>query len=146
MHLFSKQYLAASSGIVGASGPAAAGFGLAAEILRPGAVAVAFFGEGTMNQGMMMESINLAAAWNLPVLFVASVSAIIGIFFMRYDLVVVGFLVPHFHGMGVVDLPHLYSYIPSMHEILITLGGIGLCVLGFLMGERLFRGHLSEDH
>ncbi|MBU0482559.1 MAG: polysulfide reductase NrfD [Proteobacteria bacterium] len=83
---------------------------------------------------------------NLPVLFVASVSAIIGIFFMRYDLVVVGFLVPHFHGMGVVDLPHLFSYIPSMHEILITLGGIGLCVMGFLMGERLFRGHLSEDH
>jgi molybdopterin-containing oxidoreductase family membrane subunit len=83
---------------------------------------------------------------NLPVLFVASMSAIVGIFFMRYDLVVVGFLVPHFHGMGVVDQPHLFSYIPSMHEILITLGGIGLLVMGFLMGERLFRGHLSEDH
>jgi len=70
MHLFSKELLAASSGIVGASGPTAAGFALAARYLRPGKIAVAFFGEGAMNQGMLMESMNLAAAWNLPVLFV----------------------------------------------------------------------------
>ncbi len=70
MHLFSKEHLAASSGIVGAAGPAAAGFGLAANHLRPGSVSVAFFGDGAMNQGMLMESMNLAAAWKLPVLFV----------------------------------------------------------------------------
>jgi acetoin:2,6-dichlorophenolindophenol oxidoreductase subunit alpha len=70
MHLFSKRHLAASSGIVGAEGPAAVGFALAAHYLHPGAVAVAFFGEGAMNQGMLLESMNLAAAWNLPVLFV----------------------------------------------------------------------------
>ncbi len=70
MHLFSKEYLAASSGIVGAEGPTAAGFALAAQVLRPGAVAVAFFGDGAMNQGMLLESMNLASAWNLPVLFV----------------------------------------------------------------------------
>jgi pyruvate dehydrogenase E1 component alpha subunit len=70
MHLFSKEHLAAASGIVGAAGPAAAGFALAAQHLRPGAVAVAFFGEGAMNQGMVMESMNLAAAWSLPVVFV----------------------------------------------------------------------------
>ena len=70
MHLFSKEHLVASSGIVGASGPAAAGFALAAQHLRPGTIAVAFFGEGAMNQGMLMESMNLASAWKLPVLFV----------------------------------------------------------------------------
>jgi TPP-dependent pyruvate/acetoin dehydrogenase alpha subunit len=70
MHLFSKEHLAASSGIVGASGPTAAGFALAAQHLRPGKVAVAFFGEGAANQGMLMESMNLAAAWKLPVIFV----------------------------------------------------------------------------
>jgi acetoin:2,6-dichlorophenolindophenol oxidoreductase subunit alpha len=70
MHLFAPDHLAASSGIVGATGPAAAGFGLAAERLRPGSIAVAFFGEGAMNQGMMMEALNLAAVWRLPVLFV----------------------------------------------------------------------------
>jgi pyruvate dehydrogenase E1 component alpha subunit len=70
MHLFSKEHLTASSGIVGAAGPAAAGFALAAQYLRPEAIAVAFFGDGAVNQGMLMESMNLASAWNLPVLFV----------------------------------------------------------------------------
>jgi acetoin:2,6-dichlorophenolindophenol oxidoreductase subunit alpha len=70
MHLFSKEHLAASSGIVGAAGPTAAGFGIAAQYLHPGAIAVSFFGEGAMNQGMLLESMNLASAWKLPVLFV----------------------------------------------------------------------------
>jgi pyruvate dehydrogenase E1 component alpha subunit len=70
MHLFSKEHLAASSGIVGAAGPAATGFALAAQTLNAGAISVACFGDGAMNQGMLMESINLAAVWNLPVLFV----------------------------------------------------------------------------
>lgn len=70
MHLFSQEFLAASSGIVGAAGPAALGFALAAEYLRPGSVAVAFFGEGASNQGMLLEALNLAAVWQLPVLFV----------------------------------------------------------------------------
>jgi pyruvate dehydrogenase E1 component alpha subunit len=70
MHLFSKEHLSASSGIVGTVGPTAAGFALAAEYLRPGAVAVALFGDGAMNQGMLMESMSLSSVWNLPVLFV----------------------------------------------------------------------------
>jgi pyruvate dehydrogenase E1 component alpha subunit len=70
MHLFSKEHLAASSGIVGAAGPAAAGFALANRYLRPGKVALAFFGEGAMNQGMLLESMNLAVVWRLPVVFI----------------------------------------------------------------------------
>jgi pyruvate dehydrogenase E1 component alpha subunit len=70
MHMFSKEHLTASSGIVGAAGPTAAGFALAAQYLRPEAIAVAFFGDGAVNQGMLMESLNLASVWNLPVLFV----------------------------------------------------------------------------
>ncbi len=70
MHLLSRAHLAASSGIVGASGPLACGFALAHQRLRPDRVAVAFFGEGAMNQGMLLESLNLAACWRLPVLFV----------------------------------------------------------------------------
>jgi TPP-dependent pyruvate/acetoin dehydrogenase alpha subunit len=70
MHLFSKEHLAASSGIVGSAPPLAAGFALAAKRLRPGRVGVAFFGEGAANQGMVMETQNLAAAWSLPLIFV----------------------------------------------------------------------------
>ncbi|MFX1303531.1 MAG: thiamine pyrophosphate-dependent dehydrogenase E1 component subunit alpha [Promethearchaeota archaeon] len=70
MHLFSKEHLAASSGIVGSSGPAATGFALALKYQKKNKIAVAFFGEGAINQGMMLESMNLASVWNLPVLFV----------------------------------------------------------------------------
>jgi TPP-dependent pyruvate/acetoin dehydrogenase alpha subunit len=70
MHLFSRDLLVASTGIVGATGPMAVGFALSAQNLRPFNIAVSFFGEGAMNQGMTMESMNLAVVWNLPVLFV----------------------------------------------------------------------------
>ncbi|MEJ2628268.1 MAG: thiamine pyrophosphate-dependent dehydrogenase E1 component subunit alpha, partial [bacterium] len=70
MHLFSKKHLTASSGIVGASGPAAVGFALAAQYLHPGKVALAFLGEGAMNQGMLLEAMNLAVVWNLPLIFI----------------------------------------------------------------------------
>jgi pyruvate dehydrogenase E1 component alpha subunit len=70
MHLFSKEHLIASSGIVGSSGPAAIGFALALKTKKSRNIAVAFFGEGAINQGMMLESMNLASIWNLPVLFV----------------------------------------------------------------------------
>ncbi len=70
MHLYSREHLAASSGIVGASGPATVGFALAARRLRPGTLAVAFFGEGAFNQGMLLEAMNLAVVWKLPAVFV----------------------------------------------------------------------------
>ena len=70
MHLFSREYITASSGIVGASGPLGSGFALALQHLHPGKLAFAFFGEGALNQGMLLESFNLASAWKLPVLFV----------------------------------------------------------------------------
>ena len=70
MHLFSPPHLVASTGIVGASVPAALGFAISAQYLRPRKIAVAFFGEGAVNQGMVMESFNLAVSWNLPVVFV----------------------------------------------------------------------------
>ncbi|MBE0584670.1 MAG: polysulfide reductase, partial [Desulfofustis sp.] len=70
----------------------------------------------------------------------------VGIFFMRYDLVIVGQLVPHFHGMGLVDYPELFTYAPTVHEWLVTIGGIAFCLFVFIAGERLFRGHLSEAH
>ena len=60
MHLFSKEHLAATSGIVGASLPTAAGFALANRRLRPNRVAVAFTGTGAMNSGMALETLNLA--------------------------------------------------------------------------------------
>lgn len=70
MHLFSKTQRVATSGIVGASLPAAAGFALAAKRLRTGSIAIAQTGDGALNQGMALEVLNLAVAWSLPLLVV----------------------------------------------------------------------------
>jgi pyruvate dehydrogenase E1 component alpha subunit len=70
MHLFVPELPSSSDGIVGSAGPFACGYALAAQTLRPETVSVAFFGEGAANQGMLLESWNLAVAWRLPVLFV----------------------------------------------------------------------------
>ena len=59
-----------SNGIVGATMPLATGAALRAKIKGTDQVAVAFFGDGASNQGVFHESMNLAAVWNLPVIFV----------------------------------------------------------------------------
>ena len=59
-----------ANGIVGAAMPLATGAGLAAKLQGTDRVAVAFFGDGASNQGVFHESLNLAAVWKLPVLFV----------------------------------------------------------------------------
>ena len=75
-----------------------------------------------------------------------SMLSIIGIFVMRYDLVIVGQSIPGFHELGLVDLPHILPYAPTLHEWMVTLSGFTFCGVLFMMGERMFRGHLSEDH
>jgi pyruvate dehydrogenase E1 component alpha subunit len=70
MHLFDPEHKFSCSGIVGASMPPACGAALAAKKLGKDWVAVAFFGEGAANQGTFHESLNLAALWKLPVIFV----------------------------------------------------------------------------
>lgn len=70
MHLFDPERRFSCSGIVGASLPPACGAALAAKKQGSDAVALAFFGEGAANQGAFHESLNLAALWKLPVVFV----------------------------------------------------------------------------
>jgi pyruvate dehydrogenase E1 component alpha subunit len=71
MHLadFSVGMLGASA-IVGGGLPLAVGAGLSSKMRKTDQVAVVFFGDGASNQGTFHESLNLAAIWNLPVLFV----------------------------------------------------------------------------
>jgi TPP-dependent pyruvate/acetoin dehydrogenase alpha subunit len=59
-----------ANAIVGASIPIAVGAGLSSRLLGQDRVSVAFFGEGSANQGAFHEAANLAAIWDLPVLFV----------------------------------------------------------------------------
>jgi molybdopterin-containing oxidoreductase family membrane subunit len=119
----------------------------AMQALLSGPYAVNFW-VGEVALGMIIPFVIILAVKgrNMNALFIASLAGMIGIFYMRYDLVIVGQLVPAFHGMGLVDYPDLLTYSPTLHESLVVLGGIAFCGLTFFMGEKLFRGHVSEQH
>ena len=71
MHIadFTKGNLGANA-IVGGGIPIAVGAGLASKMQKNDRVAVSFFGDSATNEGTFHESLNLAAVWKLPVLFV----------------------------------------------------------------------------
>lgn len=58
-----------TNGIVGGGIPLATGAALAAQLRKSGQVVISFFGDGAVNSGSFHESVNLAATWNLPVIF-----------------------------------------------------------------------------
>jgi pyruvate dehydrogenase E1 component alpha subunit len=64
------QYIIGCTGIVGSGAPIAGGAALAAKVQRTGQAVVCFFGDGGINQGVVFESMNMAAIWQLPVIFV----------------------------------------------------------------------------
>lgn len=59
-----------ANAIVGGGIPHVVGAGLSYKYLNRPAVSVAFFGDGAMQQGVLYESMNMAALWKLPVLFI----------------------------------------------------------------------------
>jgi pyruvate dehydrogenase E1 component alpha subunit len=59
-----------ANGIVGGGPPMVCGVGLSAKLRGTTQVGIAFVGDGGSNQGTFLESLNLAAVWSLPVVFV----------------------------------------------------------------------------
>jgi 2-oxoisovalerate dehydrogenase E1 component len=71
MHLFAPEIgLMGTSGIVGPCILQATGAGYSFKLLKSDRVAVAFFGDGAVNNGAFHEGLNMASIWKLPVLFV----------------------------------------------------------------------------
>ena len=71
MHLVDKAHgLMGATGVVGGNLPMAAGDALAAKIEGSDRVSVVFFGDGAVQAGHFHETVNLAALWELPLVFV----------------------------------------------------------------------------
>ncbi len=120
MHIADMQlgHLGANA-IVGGGIPAVVGAGLSSKRKRLGAVSVAFFGDGAMHQGILYESMNMAALWDLPVIFVC---------------------INNQYGMGTrVDQA---TRAPNFHERAIAFGLNGLTVDG--LDVEAVRGAASE--
>ncbi|MDA8163192.1 MAG: polysulfide reductase NrfD [Desulfobacteraceae bacterium] len=119
----------------------------AMQAILSGHYSLNFWG-GEVMLGMVLPFLIIMSvrAKNIKAMFIAGALCLIGIFYMRYDLVIVGQIVPWFEGMSIADAPRYFTYTPSFYEIMITLGGFSFCAMAFLMGEKLFSGHLSEEH
>jgi len=70
MHIADVRHgMLGATGIVGSGMPIALGAALSSNLLGNGKVTVCFHGDGGTNQGVWHETINMAAVWNLPVVF-----------------------------------------------------------------------------
>jgi TPP-dependent pyruvate/acetoin dehydrogenase alpha subunit len=71
MHLADpERYFPGTSGMVGQSIAHAAGAALTAQVKNTGQIVYSFFGDGASKQGAFFETLNLAALWKLPVIFI----------------------------------------------------------------------------
>ena len=71
MHMFStERNFFGGHGIVGAQVSIGTGLAFAQKYKGDGSITLAYFGDGASNQGQVHESFNMAALWNLPVIYV----------------------------------------------------------------------------
>ena len=71
MHLVDAEHgFLGATGVVGGNVPLALGSALAARLRGSDAIAVVFFGDGAVQGGIFVESVNLAALWRLPAILV----------------------------------------------------------------------------
>ena len=71
MHMFSKEKnFYGGHGIVGANVPLGTGIAFAHKYNEDGGVCLTYFGDGAANQGQVYEAFNMAALWDLPVIYI----------------------------------------------------------------------------
>jgi TPP-dependent pyruvate/acetoin dehydrogenase alpha subunit len=111
-----------SMGILGANGIVGGGFGIAtgaamsAKMRGTEQVAVCFFGDGAANQGIMLETINMAVIWNLPAIYVCENNQY-GEHTAFQDVTGVKSIVERAQGMGLVGVQTDGSDVLGVHEV-----------------------------
>ena len=91
-----------SNGIQGGILPVATGMALAEKVNKTDKIALAFLGDGTLGEGALYESLNIASLWSLPILFVVENN--------RYaqttpiELAVAGTITGRFSAFGITTL------------------------------------------
>lgn len=112
-----------------------------------GPYALNFWG-GEIFLGMVFPIILLIRSKGIDLnkMFVASGMMMVGIFVMRFDLVLAGQIVPVFHSLHVDEYSELLTYSPSFHEIAIVAAGLAFASAAFLVGERILNGHQFQKH
>jgi TPP-dependent pyruvate/acetoin dehydrogenase alpha subunit len=88
-----------SNGVQGGIVPVATGMALAEKFKASSALAVAFLGDGTLGEGVVYESLNLAALWGVPILYVVENNRIAQT--TPIELALAGEIAPRFEAFGI---------------------------------------------
>lgn len=109
-----------SNGVQGGIVPIATGMALAEKFKHSGAVTVAFLGDGTLGQGVTYESLNLAALWGAPILYVVENNHIAQT--TPIELAVAGGMAARFTAFGIpvteIDSSDVLEILPVTAESL----------------------------
>lgn len=95
----------ASRGMLGANGIVGGGVGIAlgaafsSRYRRDGSVAVAFIGEGVLNQGVLLETMNMASLWDLPLIYACENNGMVE--YSRYEELSAGSIAGRAEAFGV---------------------------------------------
>ena len=123
-----------ANGIVGAGAPLATGTALSATLKGEEKVALAFYGDGGVSQGQVHESINMAAAWDLPVVFVVEKNQFVemmpanGLFGNPdYHAASAAYDIPG-HQVDGMDVEDVYEAVDEARERALAGGGPSLVV------------------
>jgi molybdopterin-containing oxidoreductase family membrane subunit len=112
-----------------------------------GGYTTSFWG-GEILLGMVIPFVLLikSKGTDIRLIFAASALMMIGVFFMRLDLIIAGQIVPVFHALNFEEYRGLLAYTPSFHEIAVLVGGLTLVGTLYLLGEKLLSGHQFQKH
>jgi molybdopterin-containing oxidoreductase family membrane subunit len=118
---------------------------VAADALTKGPLATNFW-LFEVSIGLVMPFLLLlfTRIYSLQALSLAALMILVGQFFSRYNLVVAGVIAPIYAGYN--DLPVYQSYVPTIAEFLLVVGGLGIVGLGFLIGEKKFGALFHSQH
>lgn len=119
---------------------------LAAEALLHGSLATNFWVfEITVGLALPLLLLVATRLESAAAMSAAGLMTLVGLFARMYNTVVAGQIVPHI--TGTTNFPETLSYTPSIAEIMLVLGGIGVVGAAFILGERFFgRAYALSDH
>jgi len=88
-----------SNGVQGGIVPIATGIALAEKRKQSGAITVVFIGDGTLGEGVLYESLNIASLWSVPILYVVENNRIAQT--TPFELAVAGSIAARFEAFGI---------------------------------------------
>lgn len=108
-----------ANGIVGGGIPIAVGAGLTVKMRKEDKVVLCFFGDGALNEGSFHESVNLAAVWDLPVLFICEDNKY-GMSMSRHKSIKLDDLADRARGYGIpgktIDGQNVFEVYDEVHD------------------------------